>query len=222
MEKIFEVQTRKVEKPSLLSGDDQADIKPGNLCIIELTQGVQDYGKVSRILETSQVSEKTVINGKVLRKANEQDILKIRENELLKADSFKICREKIVELKIPIKLVDVSYSFDRSVITFYYWAEGRVDFRRLVKELAGIFNCRIEMRQIGLRDEAKIKDGYGICGQRVCCARFLKEFEPITMKLVKTQNLPLDMSKISGLCGRLMCCLVYESDLYEKGKEEKK
>jgi cell fate regulator YaaT (PSP1 superfamily) len=120
-----------------------------------------------------------------------------------------------------MKLIDVSYSFDRTVVTFYYWATGRVDFRKLVKELAVIFNCRIEMRQIGLRDEARIKDGYGICGQRICCARFLRDFEPITMKLVKTQNLPLDMSKISGLCGRLMCCLIYESKMYEDEKEKK-
>jgi cell fate regulator YaaT (PSP1 superfamily) len=221
MEQIFEIQTRKTEKPAYFSGNAEMGISRGDYCIVEFTQGLQDHGRVYNIVPKTEQKEKQVISGQILRKVNEQDLLIIQENERLKHEAFRICHGKIGELKLPMKLIDVSYSFDRTVVTFYYWATGRVDFRKLVKELAVIFNCRIEMRQIGLRDEARIKDGYGICGQRICCARFLRDFEPITMKLVKTQNLPLDMSKISGLCGRLMCCLIYESKMYEDEKEKK-
>ncbi|MFA5645048.1 MAG: regulatory iron-sulfur-containing complex subunit RicT [Candidatus Ratteibacteria bacterium] len=220
MEKLFEVQLRKPEKSCFFSSVATEEPVQGDLCIFELTQGTQDYGKILRVLKPSQIPAHTVITGKIIRKTNGHDYAVISENEVLKYDAFKICKEKIVKLELPMKLIDVAYSYDRTVITFYYWAEGRVDFRRLVKELAGVFSCRIEMRQIGLRDEAKMKDGYGICGQPICCARFLKEFEPIAMKLVKSQNLPLDMNKISGLCGRLMCCLIFESNLYEEKAEE--
>ncbi len=220
MEKIFEIQVRKVEKPCYVKGDDSIDLKPGDMCIVEFEKGTQDNARVYGIFDTGQINLKNVISGKILRKTNEHDLLIMQENEHLKTDAFRICNDKIKEINLPMKLIDVSYSFDRTVITFYYWAAGRIDFRRLVRDLAGIFNCRIEMRQIGLRDEAKIKGGYGICGQEICCRRFLKDFEPITMKLVKTQNLPLDMSKISGLCGRLMCCLIYESKMYEDGNEK--
>ena len=217
MEKIFEIQTKKIEKSLFFIGNDEIDIKINDICIVEFTNGLKDSGRVYDIFDP--LSKKHIVSGKILRKADEHDLIIIQENHLLKTDALKICRDKVNELKIPLKLIDAEYSFDRSVVTFYYWSESRVDFRKLVKEIAGIFNCRIEMRQIGLRDEAKIKDGYGICGQRVCCARFLKEFGPITMKTVKSQNLPLDMNKISGLCGRLMCCLVYEN--HPSGKEEK-
>ncbi|OQB71756.1 MAG: hypothetical protein BWX89_01677 [candidate division TA06 bacterium ADurb.Bin131] len=221
MEKIFEIQVRKVEKPCYVRGDDSTDLKPGDICIVEFEKGTQDNARIYSIPKTGQVDPKNVISGKILRKANEHDLLIIQENEGLKADAFRICDDKIKEINLPMKLLDVSYSFDRTVITFYYWAAGRIDFRKLVKELAGVFNCRIEMRQIGLRDEAKIKGGYGICGQEICCCRFLKDFEPITMKLVKNQSLPLDMSKISGLCGRLMCCLIYENKMYEDNEDKK-
>ncbi|MCM8822131.1 MAG: stage 0 sporulation protein [Candidatus Omnitrophica bacterium] len=219
MEKVFEIQVRKVEKPCYVSGEDNLNIKSGDIIIVEFAKGTQDHAKVCCEVHLEQQSSKQIITGKILRKANEQDILIIRENELLKNDAFRICNEKIKGINLAMKLIDVTYTFDRTVITFYYWATGRVDFRKLVKELASIFNCRIEMRQIGLRDEAKIKGGYGICGQEICCHRFLKDFEPVTMKLVKTQSLPLDMSKISGLCGRLMCCLIFESKLYENQED---
>ncbi|HOJ30677.1 MAG TPA: regulatory iron-sulfur-containing complex subunit RicT [bacterium] len=219
MEKVFEIQVRKVEKPCYVSGD-IPDLMAGDICIVEFAKGTQDYAKVCTIFNLGEKDEKQTISGKILRKANEQDMLVIRENEILKEEAFKLCDGKIKEINLPMKLIDVTYSFDRTVITFYYWAAGRVDFRKLVKELASIFNCRIEMRQIGLRDEAKIKGGFGICGQEICCHRFLKDFEPVTMKLVKTQSLPLDMSKISGLCGRLMCCLIFESKMYENGEDE--
>ncbi|MCM8814897.1 MAG: stage 0 sporulation protein [Candidatus Omnitrophica bacterium] len=220
MEKIFEIQVRKVEKTCYASGEESLDIKSGDIVIVEFAKNTQDHAKVWSEINPSQLASKPVISGKILRKANEQDMLIIKENELLKNDAFRICNEKIKEINLEMKLIDVTYSFDRTIITFYYWATGRVDFRKLVKELASIFNCRIEMRQIGLRDEAKIKGGYGICGQEICCHRFLKDFEPITMKLVKTQSLPLDMSKISGLCGRLMCCLIFESKMYENTEDK--
>ncbi|MCM8805942.1 MAG: hypothetical protein NC825_04335 [Candidatus Omnitrophica bacterium] len=220
MEKIFEIQVRKVEKPCFVKGEESSGIKPGDLCIVEFTKGTQDYARVWSVLDSSHQDANLTISGRIIRKLTEQDMLIIKENDQLKKDAFRICNEKIKEINLPMKLIDVTYSFDRTIITFYYWAAGRIDFRKLVKELASIFNCRIEMRQIGLRDEAKIKGGYGICGQEICCHRFLKDFEPITMKLVKTQNLPLDMSKISGLCGRLMCCLIFESKMYEDEESE--
>ncbi|MCM8758678.1 MAG: hypothetical protein NC906_02765 [Candidatus Omnitrophica bacterium] len=219
MEKVFEIQVRKVEKPCYVLGDDSIQANPGDCVIVEFTRGNQDHAKVYAILDKVN-DPKYMITGKILRKANQNDMLIIQENQQLKDEAFRICNEKIKEIGLAMKLIDVSYSFDRTIITFYYWATGRIDFRKLVKELASIFNCRIEMRQIGLRDEAKIKGGYGICGQEICCHRFLKDFEPVTMKLVKTQSLPLDMSKISGLCGRLMCCLIFESKMYEKGEDE--
>lgn len=214
MEKIFEIQTKKIEKSMFFTGNSELDLRISDTCIMEFTNGLKESGKVYGVFDP--LSKKHIISGRILRKADEHDFIIISENQLLKKDALKICTDKVNELKISLKLIDVEYSFDRSVVTFYYWAESRVDFRKLVKEMAGIFNCRIEMRQIGLRDEAKIKDGYGICGQRICCAGFLKEFGPITMKTVKSQNRPLDMNKISGLCGRLMCCLVYETQAYEK------
>jgi len=220
VEKVFEIQVRRAEKPCYVSGDSTASFAPGDMVIVEFTKGTQDHARICSQVSPEQQDSKQIISGKILRKVNEQDMLIIQENEHLKSDAFRICNEKIKEIGLEMKLIDVTYSFDRTVITFYYWATGRIDFRRLVKELASIFNCRIEMRQIGLRDEAKIKGGYGICGQEICCHRFLKDFEPVTMKLVKTQSLPLDMSKISGLCGRLMCCLIFESKMYEDGEEE--
>jgi len=134
---------------------------------------------------------------------------------------MEICRQKVLEHKLPMRLIDAEYTFDRGKVIFYFTAEGRVDFRELVKDLAGIFKTRIELRQIGVRDEAKMLGGIGSCGQELCCHCFLGEFEPVSIKMAKEQNLSLNPTKISGICGRLMCCLKYESELYEnRGNEE--
>jgi cell fate regulator YaaT (PSP1 superfamily) len=219
VDKIAEVEIKKTEKVQYFRIPHDIDVKKGELCIIELTQGTIDYGKIYNITESKSLL--TTLSGKVLRGLTEKDTEIIKENKERKVESFRICKEKITVYKLPMKLIDAEYSFDRTRITFYYWAEERIDFRNLVKELAKIFNCRIEMRQIGLRDEAKIKGGYGICGYPLCCSRFLRKFDSVTMRMVKNQNMPLDINKITGQCGRLLCCLGYEDEMYKKGKTEK-
>ena len=144
----------------------------------------------------------------------------IDENKAAAKEAYNVCCEKIVEHQLDMKLVDVEYTFDRNKVIFYFTADGRVDFRELVKDLAAIFRTRIELRQIGVRDEAKMLGGIGPCGRMLCCSTFLGDFEPVSIKMAKDQNLSLNPTKISGLCGRLMCCLKYENDEYETAKEE--
>ncbi len=151
----------------------------------------------------------------VLRVATQEDKSTAEKNERREKEAFSLCVEKIAKHKLDMKLVDVEYTFDNSKIIFYFTAEGRVDFRELVKDLAAQFKNRIELRQIGVRDEAKMLGGLGKCGQPICCGTFLGEFHPVSIKMAKEQNLSLNPTKISGLCGRLMCCLKYEQDYYE-------
>ncbi len=152
---------------------------------------------------------------KVLRLATENDISRVQANRQKEKEAFKICEELIAQHKLDMSLTQVEYSFDASKILFYFTSEGRVDFRELVKDLAGKFHTRIELRQIGVRDEARMLGGLGICGEPFCCARFLPDFEPVSIKMAKEQGLSLNPTKISGSCGRLMCCLKYEQDSYE-------
>ena len=221
MDRIAEVEVRKLEKDLYFKIPPNVDVGVKDFVLVEFMQGTIDYGRIYKIIEPKTIFS-PIVSGKVLRKLNENDFLIIKENEEKEKEAFKICLEKIKNYNLPMKLIDVDFTYDKTKITFYYWAEGRVDFRKLVKDLAKIFNCRIEMRQIGLRDEAKIKGGFGICGRQLCCATFLKEFESITMRMVKNQKLPLDMNKITGLCGRLLCCLSFEEELYGKERVEKK
>ena len=151
---------------------------------------------------------------KVIRKATKDDLRRVAENELKAKNAFTQCEKKIAERGLEMKLVDVEYTFDNSKIVFYFTADGRVDFRELVKDLAGVFKMRIELRQIGVRDEAKMLGGIGSCGRALCCHSWLADFEPVSIKMAKVQNLSLNPSKISGICGRLMCCLKYENDIY--------
>ena len=153
---------------------------------------------------------------KVMRKANPWDMHQIEKNKKKIGEVMDACSKKIQERRLPMKLIDAEFSFDRSKIIFYFTAEGRVDFRDLVKDLANAFKARIELKQIGVRDEAKILGGLGPCGRALCCATYLKDFEPVTIKMAKEQNLPLNPTKISGLCGRLMCCLGYEHKTYKE------
>ncbi len=152
---------------------------------------------------------------KVLRMATEVDKQKARENRKKEEEAFKVCEEKILKHNLDMKLTQVEYSFDGSKLLFYFTADGRVDFRELVKDLAASFRTRIELRQIGVRDEAKLLGGLGICGQPFCCSRFLEDFQPVSIKMAKEQGLSLNPTKISGTCGRLMCCLKYEQEAYE-------
>lgn len=186
--------------------------------IVETARGVE-YGKV--VVPVKQVEEHDVVLPlkQVVRPADERDRLQVDENQLESKRAFELGTEKIVEHVLDMKLVDVEYTFDRNKIIFYFTAEGRVDFRDLVKDLASVFRTRIELRQIGVRDEAKMLGGIGPCGRMLCCSTFLGDFEPVSIKMAKDQSLSLNPSKISGLCGRLMCCLKYENDEYETAKE---
>ncbi|MDS9473311.1 stage 0 sporulation family protein [Sporosarcina pasteurii] len=187
--------------------------------IVETARGVE-YGKVA--IPVQEVDENDVVLPlkKIIRPAEEKDVDKVEENNLEAHKAFVIGAEKIGEHELDMKLVDVEYTFDRNKIIFYFTAEGRVDFRNLVKDLASIFRTRIELRQIGVRDEAKMLGGIGPCGRMLCCSTFLGDFEPVSIKMAKDQNLSLNPSKISGLCGRLMCCLKYENDEYEEAKRQ--
>jgi cell fate regulator YaaT (PSP1 superfamily) len=187
----------------------------GNYVIVEADRGLE-YGQVISESEKIMDSEIEGVLRKVLRVATAHDLKQIKENEKKAQSALKSAAKKINEHKLPMKLIDVEYSFDRSKIIFYFTAEGRVDFRELVKDLAAVFKARIELKQIGVRDEAKFLGGLGPCGRPLCCAKFLKNFEPVTIRMAKDQRLPLASSKISGLCGRLMCCLSFEYKMYKE------
>lgn len=193
-------------------------IEKENEVIVETARGVE-YGKV--VVGKKSVGENDVVLPlkKVIRIADHLDAGLVEENKKAAKDAFQICQDKIKDHNLKMKLVDVEYTFDRNKIIFYFTAEGRVDFRELVKDLASIFRTRIELRQIGVRDEAKMLGGIGPCGRILCCSSFLGDFEPVSIKMAKDQNLSLNPTKISGLCGRLMCCLKYEHDNYESAKD---
>lgn len=186
--------------------------------IVETARGIE-YGTV--VIGQKMVEEHDVVLPlkKVIRLADQKDHLIVDENKDAAKNAYEVCSEKIIEHQLDMKLVDVEYTFDRNKVIFYFTADGRVDFRELVKDLASIFRTRIELRQIGVRDEAKMLGGIGPCGRMLCCSTFLGDFEPVSIKMAKDQNLSLNPTKISGLCGRLMCCLKYENDEYESAKE---
>ncbi len=187
--------------------------------IVETARGVE-YGKVAISLQEVDENDVVLPLKKIIRPAEDNDIDKVEENNVEAQKAFSVGIEKIAEHQLDMKLVDVEYTFDKNKIIFYFTAEGRVDFRNLVKDLAAIFRTRIELRQIGVRDEAKMLGGIGPCGRMLCCSTFLGDFEPVSIKMAKDQNLSLNPSKISGLCGRLMCCLKYENDEYEDAKKQ--
>jgi cell fate regulator YaaT (PSP1 superfamily) len=194
-------------------------IEKDDAVIVETARGVE-YGKVvigKRIVKDSDV---VLPLKRVIRVANPSDARLVEENKQAAQNALQVCQDKIREHQLKMKLVDVEYTFDRNKIIFYFTAEGRIDFRELVKDLASVFRTRIELRQIGVRDEAKMLGGIGPCGRILCCSSFLGDFEPVSIKMAKDQNLSLNPTKISGLCGRLMCCLKYEHDQYESVREE--
>lgn len=195
------------------------DIHQEHAVIVETARGVE-FGKV--VIANKKVSADDIVLPlkKVIRVADESDVRTVDENQQAAREAFVTGLEKIKQHKLKMKLVEVEYTFDRNKIIFYFTAEGRVDFRELVKDLASIFRTRIELRQIGVRDEAKLLGGIGPCGRPLCCSTWLGDFEPVSIKMAKDQNLSLNPSKISGLCGRLMCCLKYEHDQYESVKDE--
>lgn len=189
-------------------------ISKGQNVIVETARGVE-CGFVA--MDNRKIAEEQVVKPlkKVLRIATEADLKRVEDNKKKEKDAFKICLSKIAAHKLEMKLVDVEYTFDQSKLLFYFTADGRVDFRELVKDLASQFRTRIELRQIGVRDESKMLGGFGICGRPFCCSTFLGEFQPVSIKMAKEQGLSLNPAKISGNCGRLMCCLKYEQNAYE-------
>lgn len=188
-------------------------LKTGDIVIVDGERGV-DYGQVQGEAVLVEKPDDTV--KRILRPVNDADKKQIEENRKKAHEASVTCAQKIEEHKLDMKLVGAEYAFDRSKILFYFTAEGRIDFRELVKDLAKVFKARIELRQIGVRDEAKMCGGFGPCGRELCCCCFLKDFEPVTIKMAKDQNLSLNPPKISGLCGRLMCCLSYEHKHYKE------
>lgn len=197
----------------------QESLSRGQAVIVETVRGIE-YGEV--VIADKQMDEDDVVLPlkSILRVADDKDAMIVRENKMAAFDAHAVCVEKIREHKLDMKLVDVEYTFDRNKVIFYFTAEGRVDFRELVKDLAAVFRTRIELRQIGVRDEAKLLGGIGPCGRVLCCSSFLGEFEPVSIKMAKDQNLSLNPTKISGVCGRLMCCLKYENDTYEEMRRD--
>ena len=189
-------------------------IPMGEKVIVETARGVE-CGSV--VIPNRQVDDAHIVAPlkPIIRRATKKDLAQLEENLRKEKEAFQICQEKIAKHKLQMNLVDVEYTFDNNKVLFYFTADGRIDFRELVKDLAGVFRTRIELRQIGVRDEAKMLGGLGICGRPFCCSSFLSDFQPVSIKMAKEQGLSLNPTKISGACGRLMCCLKYEQDAYE-------
>ncbi len=197
-----------------LPGEETLTIDDG--VIVETARGVE-YGTV--VIGPKEVAKDSLVMPvkEVMRKATPKDLQQLEKNEEREEKAFAICLEKIAKRKLPMKLINVEYTFDMNKIVFFFTADGRIDFRELVKDLATVFRTRIELRQVGVRDEAKVLNGIGACGRPLCCSNFLGDFSPVSIRMAQDQNLSLNPTKISGVCGRLMCCLNYEDDLYKKG-----
>ncbi len=192
---------------------------PGDYVIVETSRGIEFAETVTTIKEIDESGLDTPLRP-VIRIASAEDVRHNEENHAAEREAHAVCQKKIAEHKLDMKLVRVEFTFDNSKILFYFTANGRVDFRALVKDLAGVFKTRIELRQIGVRDEAKMLGGLGPCGRHICCGAFLNDFQPVSIKMAKEQNLSLNPTKISGICGRLMCCLKYEQDQYEAVRKQ--
>ncbi len=213
MAEVIGVRFKEVGKVYYFDPDGQ-EMKKGDRVIVETVRGIE-CGEVA--MDNREISDEEIIKPlkKLIRKATDEDIETVKQNKAKEKDAFVTCQEKIAAHGLEMKLVDVEYTFDGGKVLFYFTADGRVDFRELVKDLAGVFKTRIELRQIGVRDESKMLGGLGICGRPFCCSSFLGEFQPVSIKMAKEQGLSLNPAKISGACGRLMCCLKYEQNAYE-------
>ena len=212
MAEVIGVRFKEVGKVYYFDPDGKK-VREDMAVIVETSRGIE-CGKVA--LANKEVAEKEIVRPlkKLIRIATKDDMRRLRENAKKEKEALKICEQKVAEHGLDMKLVDVEYTFDNSKILFYFTADGRVDFRALVKDLASVFRTRIELRQIGVRDESKMLGGLGVCGRPFCCSSFLGEFHPVSIKMAKEQGLSLSPTKISGTCGRLMCCLKYEQDAY--------
>jgi len=214
MTEVIGVRFRETGKVYYFSPE-KLEVKAGDHVIVETSRGME-YGEVMTPNKEVPSAELVPPLRSVLRVATPHDVERHEANMALEKNAFDICLQKIREHKLDMKLIDAEYTFDNSKLLFYFSAEGRVDFRELVKDLASVFRTRIELRQIGIRDEAKMMGGIGVCGRPFCCATFLSDFAQVSIKMAKEQNLSLNSAKISGACGRLMCCLNYEYKTYEE------
>ena len=214
MVKVIGVRFRKTGKIYFFAPG-ELNIEKGQHVIVETARGVE-YGQVVMGIRDVEDSEVTPPLKSVIRIATEADEKKEIENRDKEKNAFNICLEKITKHGLEMKLIDAEYTFDNNKVLFYFTADGRIDFRELVKDLAAVFKTRIELRQIGVRDETKVRGGYSICGRPLCCSTYLTDFVPVSIKMAKEQNLSLNPTKISGVCGRLMCCLKNEEETYEE------
>lgn len=217
MIRIVYVRMMNSKTEALEAGD--LNLSPGEAVIVESDKGLV-MGKVLSSPHDKEIQTMEKPLKKILRKATPEDLDQFEKNQQLEKEAFQFCLEKVKEKNLQMKLVKTEVLFDRSKMLFYFTAEKRVDFRELVKDLAAQFKMRIEMRQIGVRDEAKMICGLGSCGRELCCARFLNQFELVSVKMAKEQNIALNPTKISGICGRLMCCLAYEYPIYTELKKD--
>ena len=210
---VIGIRFRRAGKVYYFAPEDNVIYNQGQHAIVETARGIE-YGEV--VISNKEVEDAEVVQPlkKVIRVATPEDDEKYKQNKIKEKEAFFICKEKIIKHKLDMKLIDVEYTFDNNKVLFYFTSYERVDFRELVKELASIFKTRIELRQIGVRDETKMCGGIGICGRTLCCNSFLGDFQPVSIKMAKEQNLSLNPIKISGICGRLMCCLKYEQECY--------
>lgn len=210
---VIGIRFRRAGKVYYFAPEDDVIYNQGQHAIVETARGIE-YGEV--VISNKEVEDSEVVQPlkKVIRSATPEDDEKYKQNKAKEKEAFFICKEKIIKHKLDMKLIDVEYTFDNNKVLFYFTSYERVDFRELVKELASIFKTRIELRQIGVRDETKMSGGIGICGRSLCCSSFLGDFQPVSIKMAKEQNLSLNPIKISGICGRLMCCLKYEQECY--------
>ncbi len=214
MTKIIGVKFREAGKVYYFSPG-SLDIKRGSHVIVETARGIE-YG--TAVLGVTEVKDEEIVSPlkSVIRAATPEDDAHEEDNRRKEQNAIVICKEKIANRNLAMKLINAEYTFDNNKILFYYYSDGRVDFRELVKDLAAVFHTRIEMRQVGVRDEAKLRGGLGICGRPICCTTYLGDFQPVSIKMAKEQNLSLNALKISGVCGRLMCCLKNEEETYEE------
>ena len=210
---VIGIRFRRAGKIYYFAPEDHVEYAQGQHVIVETARGIE-YGEV--VISNKEVDDAEVVQPlkKVIRLATSEDDERYKQNKIKEKEAFFICKEKIIKHKLDMKLIDVEYTFDNNKVLFYFTSYERVDFRELVKELASIFKTRIELRQIGVRDETKMCGGIGICGRSLCCNTFLGDFQPVSIKMAKEQNLSLNPIKISGICGRLMCCLKYEQECY--------
>lgn len=210
---IVQVEFKAARKDYFLNTK-RIPLSVGDYVVVQVERG-RDIGRITRVGEVlKKIKKLRPVTAEVLRKATEEDLIKFEENKRKEEEAHRLCEQKIGEHNLQMKLVDVEYQLDGSKITFFFTADERVDFRELVKDLAGVYKTRIELRQIGVRDEAKRLGGIGSCGREYCCTSFLHEFEPVTLRMARDQSLSVSPTKISGACGRLMCCLAFERDYY--------